>query len=69
MFRWRRRSISEARIAKGPVTVRDIAGLYVYENTLVVLEVTGQQLKDALEHSAKYFRRVSSPVKRRLRLG
>ncbi len=47
---------SEARIAKGPVTVRDIAGLYVYENTLVVLEVTGQQLKDALEHSAKYYK-------------
>jgi 2',3'-cyclic-nucleotide 2'-phosphodiesterase/3'-nucleotidase len=46
----------DARIAKGKVTVRDIAGLYVYENTLVVLEVTGQQLKDALEHSAKYFR-------------
>jgi len=46
----------DARIAKGPVTVRDIAGLYVYENTLVVLEVTGQQVKDALEHSAKYFR-------------
>ncbi|HSE31394.1 MAG TPA: bifunctional UDP-sugar hydrolase/5'-nucleotidase [Pyrinomonadaceae bacterium] len=47
---------SQARIAKGPVTVRDIAGLYVYENTLAVLEVSGQQLKDALEHSAKYFR-------------
>lgn len=46
----------EARISHGPVTVRDIAGLYVYENTLVVLEVTGQQLKEALEHSAKYFR-------------
>jgi 2',3'-cyclic-nucleotide 2'-phosphodiesterase / 3'-nucleotidase len=46
----------DARIAKGPVSVRDIAGLYVYENTLVVLEVTGQQLKDALEHSAKYFK-------------
>jgi 2',3'-cyclic-nucleotide 2'-phosphodiesterase (5'-nucleotidase family) len=46
----------KARIAKGSVTVRDIAGLYVYENTLVVLEVTGQQLKEALEHSAKYFR-------------
>jgi len=46
---------SEARIAKGPVSVRDIAGLYVYENTLAVLEVTGQQLKDALEHSAKYY--------------
>jgi 2',3'-cyclic-nucleotide 2'-phosphodiesterase (5'-nucleotidase family) len=47
---------SEARIAKGPVTVRDIAGLYVYENTLAVLELNGQQFKDALEHSAKYFK-------------
>jgi len=47
---------SQARIAKGPISVRNIAGLYVYENTLVVIEVTGQQLKDALEHSAKYFR-------------
>lgn len=46
----------EARIAQGPVTVRNISGLYVYENTLVVLEVTGQQLKEALEHSAKFFR-------------
>jgi 2',3'-cyclic-nucleotide 2'-phosphodiesterase/3'-nucleotidase len=46
---------SNASIAKGPVTVRDISGLYVYENTLVTLELTGQQLKDALEHSAHYF--------------
>jgi 2',3'-cyclic-nucleotide 2'-phosphodiesterase (5'-nucleotidase family) len=45
----------QARIPKGPVTVRDIAGLYEYENTLVTLELTGQQLKDALEHSAAYF--------------
>jgi 2',3'-cyclic-nucleotide 2'-phosphodiesterase / 3'-nucleotidase len=46
----------EARIPKGPVTVRDIAGLYEYENTLVTIELTGAQLKDALEHSARYFR-------------
>jgi len=46
----------QARIPKGSVTVRDIAGLYEYENTLVTLELTGQQLKDALEHSARYFR-------------
>jgi 2',3'-cyclic-nucleotide 2'-phosphodiesterase/3'-nucleotidase len=45
-----------ARIPKGAVTVRDIAGLYEYENTLVTLELTGQQLKDALEHSARYFK-------------
>jgi 2',3'-cyclic-nucleotide 2'-phosphodiesterase/3'-nucleotidase len=47
---------AQARIPRGSITVREIAGLYVYENTLVVLEVTGLQLKDALEHSAKYFR-------------
>ncbi len=46
----------QARLPKGAVTVRDIAGLYIYENTLIVLEVTGGQLKDALEHSARYFR-------------
>jgi 2',3'-cyclic-nucleotide 2'-phosphodiesterase (5'-nucleotidase family) len=46
----------QARIPTGPVTVRDIAGLYEYENTLVTIELTGQQLKDALEHSARYFR-------------
>jgi len=45
-----------AHISKGAVTVRDIAGLYEYENTLVTLELTGQQLKDALEHSARYFK-------------
>ena len=45
-----------ARIPKGAVTVRDIAGLYEYENTLVTLELTGQQLKEALEHSARYFK-------------
>jgi 2',3'-cyclic-nucleotide 2'-phosphodiesterase/3'-nucleotidase len=46
----------QARVRQGAVTVRDIAALYIYENTLVTIEVTGQQLKDALEHSAKYFR-------------
>lgn len=44
-----------ARIPAGPVTVRDIASLYIYENTLYVIEVTGAQLKAALEHSARYF--------------
>lgn len=43
------------QFAAGPVTVRQIAGLYIYENTLVVLRITGRQLKEALEHSARYF--------------
>ncbi|MBE7540432.1 MAG: bifunctional metallophosphatase/5'-nucleotidase [Opitutaceae bacterium] len=45
-----------ARLPKGPVTVRDIAGLYVYDNTLVTIDLTGAQIKEALEHSARYFR-------------
>jgi len=45
----------KARIPKGPVTVRDIIGLYEYEATPVVIEVTGKQLKEALEHSARHF--------------
>lgn len=44
------------RVPAGPITVRDVAGLYVYENTLYVIEITGAQLKDALEHAARYFR-------------
>ncbi len=46
---------SDARLPRGELTVRDIAGLYVYENTLVVIELTGAELKAALEHAALYF--------------
>jgi len=46
---------AKARIPKGPVTIRDLIGLYEYEATPVVLEVTGAQLKEALEHSARHF--------------
>lgn len=44
-----------ARIPAGPVTVRQIASLYFYENTLYTIEVTGKTLKMALEHAAEYF--------------
>lgn len=43
-----------ARIRAGRVTVRELAGLYVYDNTLVVVKATGRQLKDALEYSAQF---------------
>ena len=45
----------KARIPKGPVTARDIIGLYEYEATPIVIEVTGKQLREALEHSARHF--------------
>ena len=44
-----------ASLPAGEVTIRDLAGLYVYENTLVVVELTGAQIKAALEHAARFF--------------
>jgi 2',3'-cyclic-nucleotide 2'-phosphodiesterase/3'-nucleotidase len=37
------------------ITMRDIESNYIYPNTLKVLRVTGQDIKDALEKSAGYF--------------
>ncbi|WP_051478548.1 5'-nucleotidase C-terminal domain-containing protein [Arthrobacter sp. H5] len=44
-----------AVIPEGPVTIRDMAGLYVFPNTLFGVEMTGAQIKDYLEYSATYF--------------
>lgn len=40
---------------QGDVTIRDMAGLYIYDNTLEGRLLTGAQVKDYLEYSAKYF--------------
>ncbi|RRD46755.1 bifunctional UDP-sugar hydrolase/5'-nucleotidase [Tessaracoccus sp. OH4464_COT-324] len=40
---------------KGDVTIRDMAGLYIYDNTLEAVKLTGSQVRDFLEYSAKYF--------------
>ncbi|MCG6961857.1 MAG: bifunctional metallophosphatase/5'-nucleotidase [Acidobacteria bacterium] len=39
----------------GPVTWRWVYSLYVYPNTLVVVKLTGQQVKDVLEYAARYY--------------
>ncbi len=44
-----------ALFPKGNVTIKDIAGLYIFDNTLGGVLVTGRELKDYLEHSARYF--------------
>ncbi|WP_335973630.1 bifunctional metallophosphatase/5'-nucleotidase [Streptomyces sp. CA2R106] len=44
-----------AAIPAGQVSLRDVAGLYVYENTLDAKLLTGAQIKDYLEWSAEYF--------------
>jgi 2',3'-cyclic-nucleotide 2'-phosphodiesterase/3'-nucleotidase len=42
-------------IPKGPVTVRQIAALYPYDNELYAIEGDGRIVKDALENAARYF--------------
>ncbi|KRE41138.1 multifunctional 2',3'-cyclic-nucleotide 2'-phosphodiesterase/5'-nucleotidase/3'-nucleotidase [Knoellia sp. Soil729] len=48
-----------ASFPAGPVTIRDVAGLYIYDNTLMASVLTGAEIKDFLEYSAKYFTQVS----------
>ncbi|TFC06054.1 bifunctional metallophosphatase/5'-nucleotidase [Cryobacterium mannosilyticum] len=48
----------EAAIPAGEVTVRDVAGLYSFDNTLLGIVFTGAQVKAYLEKSAQYFRQV-----------
>ena len=46
----------QASFPAGDVTVRDVAGLYIYDNTLLGVKVTGKDVKDYLEYSARYFK-------------
>ncbi|MGZ4427499.1 MAG: bifunctional metallophosphatase/5'-nucleotidase [Nocardioidaceae bacterium] len=49
----------DAAIPQGDVSIRDVAGLYIYDNTLLGVKITGQQLHDYLEYSAQYFQQVT----------
>jgi 2',3'-cyclic-nucleotide 2'-phosphodiesterase / 3'-nucleotidase len=42
-------------VPKGPVTMRQIASLYLYDNELYAIEGNGKMVKDALENAARYF--------------
>lgn len=48
-----------ATFPAGKVTIRDIAGLYIYDNTLLASVLTGSQIKAYLEYSARYFKQVA----------
>jgi 2',3'-cyclic-nucleotide 2'-phosphodiesterase/3'-nucleotidase len=50
------------RIEAGPVTVRQIASVYVYDNELFAIEGTGETVKAALENSAAYYLRCPEPT-------
>lgn len=50
-----------AKIPAGDVSVRDVAGLYIFDNTLLGVTMTGVQIKAYLEFSAQYYKQVSGP--------
>ena len=50
-----------AAIPEGDITVADLAGLYIYDNTLKAVRITGAQLKAYLEKSAEYYRGWPAP--------
>lgn len=60
--------IPSVHVAAGTVAIRDIFGVYPYENTLYGVEMTGAQLKDALEHAASFYPAWPSPAGKPLRL-
>ena len=45
-------------VPAGPVALRQVADLYAYANTLVVVKVTGALLREWLEHAARIFARI-----------
>lgn len=49
-----------ATFPAGKVTIKDIAGLYIYDNTLLGSVLTGAQIKDYLEYSARYYKQVAA---------
>lgn len=45
----------DAVIPKGKVSIANVAALYLYENTLSSIKVTGKQLKEYLEMTSMYY--------------
>ncbi len=46
---------NQAKLSAGPIKLKDAYAVYIYDNTLYVIEATGQMIKDELEMDAKYF--------------
>ncbi len=46
---------NQAQLYEGPIKLKDAYAVYIYDNTLYVIEATGQMVKDELEWTANYF--------------
>jgi 2',3'-cyclic-nucleotide 2'-phosphodiesterase/3'-nucleotidase len=55
---------SRVSVPRGPVTIRQIAALYVYENQLYAVQGSGKMVRAALENSARYYNTCASDCTR-----
>lgn len=51
---------SSAFIPKGDITIKDMMAVYVFENFLYGVKMTGKQLKDWMEYSVRYYAQTNS---------
>jgi 2',3'-cyclic-nucleotide 2'-phosphodiesterase (5'-nucleotidase family) len=58
----------DASLDAGPITEAALARLYPYDNTLRAVRVSGRQLRDYLEFSARYFRTFAGDTGRTISL-
>jgi 2',3'-cyclic-nucleotide 2'-phosphodiesterase/3'-nucleotidase len=50
------------RVARGPVTARALAALYIYDNELYAIEGGGRMVREALENAARSYRTCPEPT-------
>ena len=52
---------TQVTVARGPVTLRELAALYLYDNELYAIEGDGRMVREALENATRYFRNCPDP--------
>ncbi|MBZ9688995.1 5'-nucleotidase C-terminal domain-containing protein [Clostridium estertheticum] len=50
-----------AQVPQGDVKRQDIMGVYVYENFLYGVKMTGKQVKDWMEYTQRYYKQITNP--------
>jgi 2',3'-cyclic-nucleotide 2'-phosphodiesterase/3'-nucleotidase/5'-nucleotidase len=46
----------QVSLPEGEIHQREVSGIYPYENTLRAVKISGRQLREFLEHAARYYR-------------
>jgi 2',3'-cyclic-nucleotide 2'-phosphodiesterase/3'-nucleotidase len=52
----------DVHVPKGPLTVRQVAALYLYDNELYAIEGTGKMVREALENAARFYLSCRTPA-------